>query len=326
MNSNNSEIFDPREFRSALGSFATGVTVVTTRDSAGEPIGLTANSFNSVSLQPPLVLWSLALNALSLPAFSQAEHWVVHILAADQEALSKRFASRGTDKFAGLEFDSGLGGAPLLKGCAARFECRTAFQYEGGDHLIFVGEVERFERSGAAPLLFHAGSYALALRKEQEMESPDSQLTGNFSKDFMGYLLGRGHFQFHRQLKAQLQSAGINQDEYFILGALAVHENFAVKELESLVKGLLTGDFAEVLASLNARNFIASSQSPEADAICELAPAGRHSVLQMIAAGKAYESQVIERFGAENTFVLKSLLHKLLTAMTAGLGDASPRD
>jgi flavin reductase (DIM6/NTAB) family NADH-FMN oxidoreductase RutF len=149
--------FDPREFRNALGSFATGVTIITTRDAEGAPVGITASSFNSVSLDPPLVLFSLARTARSLPAFAGAQHWAVHILRAEQEELCGRFARSGADKFAGLDFASGEGGAPLLGGCAARMQCRTAFRYEGGDHLIFVGEVLAFDRAEAPPLVFHAG-------------------------------------------------------------------------------------------------------------------------------------------------------------------------
>lgn len=315
MNASASNTFDPREFRNALGCFATGVTVVTTCGSAGEPVGLTANSFNSVSLQPPLVLWSLARDSLNLPAFSQAEHWVVHILAADQEAVSKRFASRGTDKFAGLEFDRGLGNAPLLHGCAARFQCRTAFQYEGGDHVIFVGEVVRFDRLSAPPLLFHDGRYALALRKVQEMEPPVSQLTGDFSDDFMGYLLGRGHFNFYRKLRAGLQSVDISNDEYFVLTALLRHESFTASQLNALVGYLLSGDLTGVLDALQARNFIEKNPSAEGEASFEVAAAGREVALHMFAESKAYEAQVIERFGAEDTFILKSLLRKLMAAL-----------
>ena len=113
---------DAREFRNALGSFTTGVTIVTTRDASGHDVGLTANSFNSVSLDPPLVLWSLAKSSTSLSAFVEAKHFAVHILAADQEPLSNRFATRGADKFAGLQIERGEGGMPLLHGCAARFD------------------------------------------------------------------------------------------------------------------------------------------------------------------------------------------------------------
>ncbi len=157
---------DAKAFRTALGSFATGVTVITAQGPDGRPVGLTANSFNSVSLDPPMVLWSLARQARSLPAFQAATHWAVHVLAADQEALSNRFARSGEDKFAGLVLAHGLGGVPLLDGCAARFECRNAFQHEGGDHLIFVGEVLAFERAEREPLLFHAGRYARAMRMD----------------------------------------------------------------------------------------------------------------------------------------------------------------
>ena len=158
---------DAREFRNALGSFATGVTIVTTRDAAGHDVGLTANSFNSVSLDPPLVLWSLARSSNSLAAFVDAKHFAVHILAADQEPLSNRFATRGADKFAGLQMERGEGGTPLLHGCAARFECRTAYRYAGGDHEIFVGEVLTFEHFDRPLLVYQKGGYALAVKKPQ---------------------------------------------------------------------------------------------------------------------------------------------------------------
>ena len=161
-----------RRFRSALGAFATGVTIVTTRDGTGADVGLTANSFNSVSLDPPLVLWSLARSARSLPAFLAASHFAVHVLAADQEELSMRFAARGSEKFAGLNLERGAGHIPLLRGCAARFQCRTAFRHEAGDHMIFVGEVEEFDRSDRSELLFHRGRYSLAVPKASSPVPP----------------------------------------------------------------------------------------------------------------------------------------------------------
>lgn len=152
--------FSPTEFRSALGMFATGVTIVTARKVDGGLIGLTANSFNSVSLDPPLVLWSLARAAGSLAVFSTGSHYAINILAADQHELAKRFAARGTDRWAGVEFVEGAGGAPLLAGAAATFECFNRSRYEEGDHVIFVGEVERcMHREGASPLLFHGGKF-----------------------------------------------------------------------------------------------------------------------------------------------------------------------
>lgn len=149
--------FSERELRDALGRFATGVTVVTTMTPRG-PLGITANSFSSVSLDPPLVLWSPARKSRRFPAFEAAAHFAVHVLAAGQMALAEAFSGPG-DGFAGLAFEAGLGGAPLLVGCAARFECRHAAQYHGGDHLIVVGEVLRLAQADLPPLLYHRGGY-----------------------------------------------------------------------------------------------------------------------------------------------------------------------
>lgn len=152
--------FTPTEFREALGMFATGVTVVTARSTQGIYVGLTANSFNSVSLTPPLVLWSLARSAGSMAAFSTGSHYAINILSADQQDLAKQFAARDGDRFSGVQFAIGTGGAPLIEGAAATFECFNRSRYEEGDHVIFVGEVERCRhRQGASPLLFHGGKF-----------------------------------------------------------------------------------------------------------------------------------------------------------------------
>ncbi|HYF41366.1 MAG TPA: flavin reductase family protein [Ramlibacter sp.] len=152
--------FSRQEFRSALGMFATGVTIVTATTAEGRAIGLTANSFNSVSLEPPLVLWSLSRAAASLPAFSTGSHYAINILAADQKLLAERFALKGADRWGGVEYRLGPSGAPLLAGAAATFECFNRSRYEEGDHVIFVGEVERCTwRANAMPLLFHGGRF-----------------------------------------------------------------------------------------------------------------------------------------------------------------------
>lgn len=157
---------DSRAFRDALGLFATGITVVTTRGPGGEAVGLTVNSFNSVSLEPPLVLWSLMLGSPSEEAFRACSHYAIHVLADGQQALSAKFSGSREQRFAGLATADGLGGAPLIEGCLARFECRNAIQYAGGDHLIFVGRVERFERSAGDPLLYFGGGYRAISRPD----------------------------------------------------------------------------------------------------------------------------------------------------------------
>lgn len=152
--------FSTAEFRASLGMFATGVTIVTARDDDGQLVGLTANSFNSVSLAPPLVLWSLSKNAGSMAAFAKGHHYAINVLAAEQQALAMRFATKGIDRWADVLYTEGSNGAPLLTGAIATFECFNRSQHDEGDHVIFVGEVERcFHHPGASPLLYHGGRF-----------------------------------------------------------------------------------------------------------------------------------------------------------------------
>jgi flavin reductase (DIM6/NTAB) family NADH-FMN oxidoreductase RutF len=155
---------DPRDFRAALGCFATGVCLVTTLGPQDKPEGLTINSFSSVSLDPPMVLWSLARSASSAPVFRDAEYFAVNVLARDDDAISTHFARSAQDKFADFaeRFTPGTGGAPLLKGAAATFECHSRHRYYGGDHIILIGNVERYVWNQAAPLLYHRGKYGLS--------------------------------------------------------------------------------------------------------------------------------------------------------------------
>ncbi|MBK9236903.1 MAG: flavin reductase family protein [Rhodoferax sp.] len=152
--------FSQSEFRAALGMFATGVTIVTARTSDGKLVGLTANSFNSVSLAPPLVLWSLSHSARSMTAFRSVSHYAINILGAGQQELARRFAARSGDRFEQVEFVASASGAPLLAGAVATFECFNRSRYEEGDHVIFVGEVERCSHAhGESPLLYHGGKF-----------------------------------------------------------------------------------------------------------------------------------------------------------------------
>ncbi len=149
----------PRHLRDVLGAFATGVVVVTTLGAGGRPVGLTINSFNSVSLDPPLILWSLALKAPSLAAFRASNVFTINILAEHQEGLGRRFATPSEDKFAGVDHAPGLNGAPVLADTAAHMECRVYARYAGGDHEIYVGEVTALQDRGHAPLVYHRGGF-----------------------------------------------------------------------------------------------------------------------------------------------------------------------
>ncbi|WP_179401504.1 flavin reductase family protein [Burkholderia guangdongensis] len=155
--------FDSAMFRQALGQFATGVTVITTRAPSGQLIGITASSFNTVSLAPPLVLWSLAQRSASMPVFRSNSHYVINVLAATQVELCKRFATVKGDRFEGVSHAAGESGMPVLDGALAWFECHNRSRYDEGDHVIFVGEVERCgvhpDAADLAPLVFHGGAF-----------------------------------------------------------------------------------------------------------------------------------------------------------------------
>lgn len=157
------QIMDARELRRALGQFATGVTIPVSRDADGAFVGLTANSFTSVSLDPPLVLWSLRRESASHQAFRAADHFLINVLSADQLDLARRFSARVADRFENVRWTpSKVSGLPILEGAAAAFDCRTVSRLDAGDHCLFIGEVVSFAYLERHPLLFHGGSYRLA--------------------------------------------------------------------------------------------------------------------------------------------------------------------
>ena len=150
---------DPRDFRNALGTFATGVTIITAMTGDGKPYGLTCNSFASVSLNPPLVLWSLGMFSNGLNTFQNASHFAVNILGESQQELANKFAKSSGDKFSGVDWKPGLGNAPVLADSVANFQCRAVNRYYGGDHVIFLGAVEAYSYNREEPLLFARGGF-----------------------------------------------------------------------------------------------------------------------------------------------------------------------
>ena len=152
--------FSEREFRNALGQFATGVAVVTALAPDGSKIGLTISSFNSASLTPPLVLWSLMKTASSMPLFETLSHYAVNVMGAHQKELALQFSRKGIDRWAGVEFEMGVTGVPLIAGAVASFECRNGPHHDAGDHVILVGEVAHCQHvAGVPPLLYHGGNF-----------------------------------------------------------------------------------------------------------------------------------------------------------------------
>jgi flavin reductase (DIM6/NTAB) family NADH-FMN oxidoreductase RutF len=162
-----SSSIDPRDFRNALGTYATGVTIVTAATSDGKPYGLTCNSFASVSLNPPLVLWSLLIYSQGMSIFQNASHFAVNVLGISQQALATKFANFSVDRFSGVAWTPGLGGAPILADSVANFQCRAVNRYYGGDHVIFLGAVEAYAYNRQEPLLFARGGYGRFLGADE---------------------------------------------------------------------------------------------------------------------------------------------------------------
>lgn len=319
-----SAIFDSRNFRNALGSFATGVTIVTTRDADGGDVGLTANSFNSVSLDPPMVLWSLSKASAALPAFMQSAHFAVHILAAEQEALSNTFSRRGIDKFAGLELQRGAGGVALLGGCSAYFECRTTFRYEGGDHVIFVGQVISFTDQARAPLVYHSGGYGVVLKKPAPPKVVPGDAVegeGSFNRNFLGYLLGASYQQVFQPIRKQLLALELSEDDYLILSILGIGDNRSLDELDALLA--ISGRSAkpEVRAGLVRRGLLAEGDADGAAAgggtRLSLTAAGRAMEIRLLAVAKLAEAAAESALDYGEVQLLKQLLKRVVRKTAA---------
>ncbi|NKI16564.1 flavin reductase family protein [Spongiibacter sp. KMU-166] len=297
---------DPKVLRSALGSFTTGVTVVTTRND-GQDAGVTVNSFNSVSLDPPMVLWSLAKSAGSFPTYHSAEHFAVHILAADQEPLSQRFATKGIDKFAEVDFHRGVGDVPILDGCSAVFHCKTVYRYEGGDHEIYVGQVEKLEHFDRQPLVFHGGKYALAVPKKKPESVADDTRARGFSANSLTYLMGLVYFQLMQRATAQLGQRGITEAEMAALNILAIDDGRSATEIDAMVRisGYRIDD--DVLKHMADKNLVALTEA--ADGLrANLLEAGRELQLEQVAFIQALEDDALPEGAYAETVLAKELL------------------
>ncbi|MBA1205003.1 flavin reductase [Pseudomonas capeferrum] len=315
--------FDPQAFRAALGTFTTGVTIITSQAEDGSPVGITANSFNSVSLDPPLVLWSLSKQARSLQTFSSGKHWNVHVLSIEQETLSGRFATQGEDKFAEIQLDTGISEAPLLHDCTARFQCRTAFQYEGGDHVIFVGEVLAFDHSDRAPLAFQSGQYALATRKprsELRLATTPPPPECSYTEDLLGYLLGRGHYQVLNLLRHLLSNQQLDEQAFFVLAVLSIRDNLSLKEINTFVS--YTGHVV-TLAGMRflERQDLVAIEGDAAQLRFVLTAKGREMSLQHVALAKVVEEELTAKLGAADAQALKVLLKRMIVVSDPGLPD-----
>jgi flavin reductase (DIM6/NTAB) family NADH-FMN oxidoreductase RutF/DNA-binding MarR family transcriptional regulator len=230
--------FDAKDFRRALGNFATGVTVVTAQDAEGNKVGVTANSFNSVSLDPPLVLWSLVKTSSSYDIFEKSEHFAVNILAADQIDLSNNFAKPSDDKFAGIEYGLGAGNSPILKNTTANFQCEKHQVIDGGDHWIMIGKVVAFEHVGRNPLLYVQGSYAGAIPFTGSASSDHTIVPADTLKRLNNnafYLMNKVLQKIQENYLPKQASIGLNTSEARLLLVLSDTQEVSLDELKELV-------------------------------------------------------------------------------------------
>ncbi len=291
------------EFRNALGHFATGVTVVTTLDGRGEPVGITANSFNSVSVDPPMVLWSIARESGKRSVFESSDNFVVNVLSDGQVDISRRFARSGKSRFTNIDWQPGLAGLPLLPDCAARFECRKVYQYDGGDHIIIVGEVEQFDETGREALVFHRGRYAIV----DVHPDADGNAPGSYEDDFLMALLMRATYEFVAPFKVSMAELDLSEAEVRVLTFLYGHGDC---DLPRIVYGTMLerGDVEVAIDSLLAQGL--SVQGAAQDSVV-ITDAGRSKVIPVLAIAKAHEERVLASYTTDQVFRLKRDLRQL---------------
>lgn len=311
---------DPRAFRNALGQFATGVTIVTACGPQGDRVGATVSSFNSVSLDPPMVLWSLHKRALSRSAFESSTHFAVHVLTLEQRELAERFARRGADKFESLACGGGLGNAPLLTGCAACFECETRHRYDGGDHVIFVGEVKRFKHVTGEPLVFHGGTFAeTRLLSDAFIDAAVDEATGRFGPDFLCYLLARAHFQTYRPLAAEFERVGITETEYFVLSMLCIRDGLSHTALCRLLEHTGHAPTRVDIAAMVARNLVMLAAGE--DGPIYITDSGRRTYVVVLSTDGRIASKALTGFSAREIAEFGGYLRRVVQNTNADTPD-----
>ena len=311
---------DTRALRNALGQFATGVTIVTACGPDGERVGVTVSSFNSVSLDPPMVLWSLDKRALSRTVFESSTHFAVHVLKLEQKQLAQRFAMRGTEKFQGLQCGAGLGNAPVLSDCAACFECETRSRYDGGDHVIFVGEVKRFEHAAVAPLVFHGGGFAeTRLLSGVSIDAAVDESTGRFGPDFVCYLLARAHFQTYRPLAAEFARVGITETDYFVLSMLCIRDGLTYSGLCALLEHTGHAPTREDVRTMVVRHLL--TVAPGENGAIHITESGRRTYLVVLSADGRIANQALTGFTPGEIAEFAGYLRRVVQNTNAGTPD-----
>lgn len=303
-------LFDSRAFRRALGNFATGVTIVTATAPDGTRAGVTANSFNSVSLEPPLILWSLDKRSSSLEVFQQARHFAVNILAADQIDLSNQFARPRDDKFAGIDVEMGIGGAPLFPDCAARFQCELHQQVDGGDHIILIGRVLAFDDLGRSPLLYHQGAYSMVLphtrmTPKSEGQPASSAFQGRLSHNLY-YLMTQAVRGYQADYQPKQLSTGLRTSEARMLMVLENDAGLDLCDLQREV-AMPRREIEEAVAILKRKGLVA-----DAGERYVLTPAGADQAEALWRIAREQQDKVFAQFNEEQVETFKQMLKAVI--------------
>ncbi|MVW85806.1 flavin oxidoreductase [Pseudomonas sp. PB101] len=298
--------FDTRAFRRALGNFATGVTVVTAATEDGRKVGVTANSFNSVSLDPPLILWSIDKRSSSHEVFEAAGHFAVNVLAADQIDLSNNFAKPKEDRFAEIEFEAGEGGAPVFVDCSARFHCEKFQQVDGGDHWIMIGKVVAFDDFGRSPLLYHQGAYSMVLphtrmTKREEGQLPSSHFQGRLSHNLY-YLMTQALRAYQASYQPRQLSTGLRTSEARMLMVLENDAGLNMIDLQREV-AMPVREIEEAVANLKRKGLV----NDEGDRV-RLTIKGIDETEGLWAIAKEQQDKVFGQFSEEQVEHFKTVL------------------
>lgn len=300
---------DPASFRRCLGQFATGVTVITA-SSTDSLVGMTANSFSSVSLDPPLVLWSAKRGSPSYPAFESASHFAINILSDDQIHLSKHFGKSGPDKFDEVAWAPGAGGAPLLHGALASFECRRVASYPGGDHTIFLGQVERFTRHDRSALLFVQGRYGIAADHPEAatQQSPHQDIAAGPMNEFLTALLYRAHGSLSDALEEGRRAEGLSLLQTRLMSAIETLPN---RSLEDLLPHLFLGANAAqgTVHELEAMGIVAVSN----EGLLTLTARGIDRSRALLARARDIEARNIADLPATDVAACRRVLNRLIS-------------
>jgi len=304
--------FDARDFRRALSQFPTGVTVVTVCTPEGEHIGVTASSFNTVSIDPPLVLWSVDRSAMSAPVFESCEHFAVNVLNDHQVAVSNRFASRGEDKFKDFPFTTSEQGCALFNDYAAQFECKLWQVYEGGDHLIIVGEVTDYRYHVAEqPLVFSRGGYAVAGHHPSAMQKTEVAPVSGFVGDFMFYFIREIYSRYSAELYPQLlEKCGVTVEEWRVIALLADKESMAITDIVPIVMQP-QGKLCELLGWLEEKAYIRLENETQV----ALTDSGKAVAAELLGIAKSHEADVLSGLAPDEARQFKDTLNKILERM-----------